>query len=189
MKDSRHHMGNAAPADALTTHLRNSAHEFLEDLEQRFGPTKCALRSVRIDPVSRAPHPLFSGFRLQFADIILTKRGWSAANWELAHECVHLLDPWSPCAEGRSTNVLEEGLATWYQNYKVKGGGQPCPPYAQAEALVKPHIDELVPAVKLIRTQRHWRLGEVPAPILSEYCPSLPANKASALCREFGLAE
>ena len=33
------------------------------------------------------------------------------SEWQLAHECVHLIDP----GEYGSANVLEEGLATWFQ--------------------------------------------------------------------------
>ena len=38
------------------------------------------------------------------------------AIWQLAHQCVHLIDPWNIETENRPTNYLEEGLATWYQS-------------------------------------------------------------------------
>lgn len=70
--------------------------------------------------------------------------------WHIAHECVHLVDP-----HNDPTNVLEEGIAVWYQNKKVsdelrdefrdKTGG-----YRRAEVLVGPNITKLL-AVKDIR--------------------------------------
>ena len=35
-------------------------------------------------------------------------------SWQVAHECVHLLDP----VKYGTANVLEEGLATWFQDEK-----------------------------------------------------------------------
>ena len=60
--------------------------------------------------------------------------------WELAHESVHLLDPWNPSCkkEGCSTNCLEEGLATWFQNRAVQDGGNAEIEYARRERLVAP---------------------------------------------------
>jgi hypothetical protein len=61
------------------------------------------------------------------------------ARWQLAHECVHLIDPHFPAP----TNVLEEGLATWFQNRQVK-----CrcffstPAYSRAEHLVSPLMED-----------------------------------------------
>ncbi len=64
--------------------------------------------------------------------------------WQVAHECVHLLDP----APYGSVNVLEEGLATWFQdepqfhddavrNYIEQGKQSHAPNYLEARNLVR----------------------------------------------------
>ena len=60
------------------------------------------------------------GFHLDggcHVDILITKYPWKHRSpdqgpWQIAHECVHLLDP---CEKG-TANTLEEGLATWFQD-------------------------------------------------------------------------
>ncbi len=59
------------------------------------------------------------------------------AKWPLAHECFHLLDPWNPSVEGEYTNVLEEGLATWYQYKVVPGDYLSRPNYTEARNIVR----------------------------------------------------
>lgn len=72
--------------------------------------------------------------------------------WQLAHECVHLIDPnFSP-----PTNVLEEGLATWFQDQKVEGNGfGSLDSYADAKRLVLPYIEKghLLEKVRILREE------------------------------------
>ena len=94
------------------------------------------------------------GFRNIPTIIIAMTRG----GWQIAHECVHLLDP----TPRGGSNFLEEGLATWYQNepyfhneqVKIYIGRntKSLPDYIEAEQLVRKCIPEgLLPAVKEIR--------------------------------------
>ena len=123
-------------------------------------------------------------------DIHLTERAlvkWrdeTLGRWQLAHECLHLIDP-----HKNPTNVLEEGLATWYQNKNVPrqlarkfadGEG----PYAEAETLVKPFMDTLPGAIRRIRKEGRWAIGDIPANVLIQYCPEL-GSKAYKLAARF----
>ena len=56
----------------------------------------------------------------------------SRAGWDLAHECVHLLDP----IMEKYATYLEEGLATWYQD-----SPQLHPDYQNIRSLVQGHIN------------------------------------------------
>jgi len=84
--------------------LKEKIPEMLDELEDLFGPR----------------NPEFEDFKL-------------LAHWQLAHECVHLIDPHKD-----PTNFLEEGLATWYQNQKAEGF-ENSKSYKRAENLVRPY--------------------------------------------------
>ena len=110
------------------------------------------------------------------------------ALWQLAHECVHLIDPWLDIT-GRSTNYLEEGLATWFQDtyaplkettYKQSKH------YALAKNLVENLMtDQLIPkAVRNIRANG-VRIGAISPETLVTHCPETTGN-AESLCSEFG---
>ena len=107
------------------------------------------------------------------------------ARWQLAHECFHLLDPWNLRVDGRQTNMLEEGLATWYQNNSVPEAECHEDPYATAEDLVRPLMDELPHAIKRIRQERGLRIGDIPPEILRVYCPGMSEETAWKLCQSF----
>ena len=75
--------------------------------------------SPRIGRAKNSPQPYFPNtFHLNggcVVDIHLSSEAWRERDyfrggWQVAHESVHLLDPGE-----RTTNVLEEGLATWFQ--------------------------------------------------------------------------
>ena len=175
--------------------------KFLADIENRFGPRnhEFSFVGVEIDETPKAnPCNWFpsSGIspcdhenRSRYAVIRLTPKALESrenAKWQLAHECVHLLDPWNKQVDGRPTNVLEEGLATWYQNFAA-----PCslksdvPSYVEAESLVKQHIDELQIAVKQIRLDHGVRIGEIPPDMLAKFCPSIHEAIVGRLCDRF----
>ncbi|GEM_PF-4261261 len=93
-------------------------HVFLPDLECSFGRrnTKFTLGDISVS--SEGPYAYADNHTIDialgnnvFKDGSLNE---SLAVWQLAHECVHLLDP----INGGSNNatVFEEGLATYYQN-------------------------------------------------------------------------
>ena len=114
---------------------------------------------------------------------------YSQAAWQVAHECVHLIDP----AEGNTT-ILEEGLATWYQNEEsfhepivrryIKSNNQHRENYAEAERLVCDTVPQLLQAVKAIR-QRQIRIGEINTDILAPYLPNVACDTVERLCQKF----
>ena len=176
------------------------ASQFLADLETRFGPRDRSYTLVGLhidkkqgnpprlwypnsgippsDPESRSKHVI-----VKLASNALTDP--VRARWQLAHECLHLLDPWNNWVEGRSTNWLEEGLATWYQNMKVPEGEFHEGKYAKAEELVRLIIEELPEAVRRIRQECSLRVGEIPTDILAKYYPAIGEETARNLCRPF----
>lgn len=128
-------------------------------------------------------------------DILITRWPWEHLSpdqgpWQIAHECVHLLDPGTL----GSTNVLEEGLATWFQNepsnhdervrsYIAKN--QRChPPYVNAEALVRSCLPDLLNAVKALRASG-VRVRDIKADILAPLLPSKEMETLERLCVRF----
>ena len=107
------------------------------------------------------------------------------ARWQLAHECVHLLDPWNEKVDGRPTNWLEEGLASWYQNIRVAEAAHHEGLYAAAEDLVRPLMGQLPSAVERIRQERRSRIGEFTPEVLRDYCPGFHEDTLQRLCQPF----
>ena len=104
-------------------------------------------------------------------DIFLTKRAIERntdreAEWQLAHECVHLLDPnarRNAAGDFMPTNVLEEGLATWFQD-ELYPEFRDCHlrRYEQARDLVEPLLGHgLLPQLKRLRTEHKIKLHEL----------------------------
>ena len=108
------------------------------------------------------------------------------AKWQLAHECLHLLDPWNVKVDGRPANWLEEGLAAWYQNSRVPEAKCHEGQYALAENLVSPLMDELPQAVKRIRREQGLRISEFDPVVLQDYCPRMQEDISWMLCQPFG---
>ena len=107
------------------------------------------------------------------------------AIWQLARECVHLIDPWNPETEGRPTNYLEQGLAAWYQTTIIQGIPLD-PQYEEARSLVEPHMPEIAGAIKHIRMDHKVRISEIDDPdLLMRQCPEMDAKVATHLCRRF----
>ena len=128
------------------------------------------------------------GKRSKHIIIRLTESAHSNANvaiWQLAHQCVHLIDPWQVEVEEQPTNYLEEGLAAWYQDTIVQGVPQD-PPHAQAKSLVAPYMPDLATTIKHIRTQHKFRISTIHDPdLLLRHCPEMDQQDAVELCRRF----
>ena len=180
--------------------LTESASLFLADIESWFGPRDRSFTLVGID-IDRTPG---NPPRLWFPDSgipaddaekrskhIVIRLSQNAlfhpvrAKWQLAHECVHLLDPWCPRVDGRPTNLLEEGLATWYQNSRVPKAACHEGLYALAEKLVKPLMAKLPNAVKRIREEHKIRIGEITPDVLLAYYPEMDRDISRKLCQPF----
>ena len=175
--------------------------KFISDIERVLGPRnpEFTFGGVEIDKTPDATPRLWfpnSGIpiddlenRSRHIVIRLTPKALEAreyARWQLAHECVHLLDPWNKKVDGMPTNLLEEGLATWYQNFKANCElSSDVRSYEEAESLVKPHIEELQNAVKKIRLEVGLRIGEISTETLAKYCPGVDDNVVERLCDRF----
>ena len=123
--------------------------------------------------------------------IRLTEKAQSDANlaiWQLARQCVHLIDPWNTETENRPTNYLEEGLATWYQTTIIQNIPLD-PPYDEAKSLVQPHMPQLAAIIKHLRTNQNLHIGDVDNPdLLLRHCPDMDTRVADRLCQRFETA-
>ena len=178
--------------------------QFLADIERLFGQRDHSFTLVGIDIDKTPDNPPMIWFpnsgiatggverRSKHIVIRLNKNALTdpiRARWQLAHECVHLLDPWCPKIEGRTANVLEEVLATWFQNDRVSEAACHEEPYATAEKLVKPLIPKLTEAVKRIRVYRKKRIGEITHDVLCADYPELTRDISAELCQPFWVEE
>ncbi len=119
------------------------------------------------------------------------------ALWQLSHECVHLLSP----RDKAETNVLEEGIASWYQRRWVKrvpsifpdwvkGANHGLAPkfakYNQAADLVDRllSVDESV--IKRIR-QAEPKIYKIRRRLILENAPWITPEEASQLSESFSL--
>ena len=173
---------------------------FLADIEHLFGPRdhSFTLVGIEIDSTPGACPRLWypdSGIapddperRSRHVAIRLTSNPLTdsvRARWQLAHECLHLLDPWNKQVDGRPANWLEEGLAAWFQNSRVPEAECHEGQYALAEDLVSPLMDALPDAVKHIRQGRGLRISEITPGVLQDYCPELGEDTSRKLCQPF----
>lgn len=165
--------------------LEKQVPGFLGELEKIFGRRDTRFEFGRI-LLGEGPHIYFQIDSSRGpVDIYLTKAAVESQDelwdrWQLAHECLHLIDPHED-----PTNVLEEGLATWYQNTRVpRNSVQQCRAYVEAEGLVKPFMNTLPVAIRRIRKEHRLAIGDIPANVLIQYCPEVYAV-AQELTRSF----
>ena len=176
------------------------ASRFLADIEHLFGPRDRSFTLVGIDidkTPGNVPRNWFPDSGIAPDDAqrrsrhVVIRLGPAAltdlarARWQLAHECFHLLDPWHPKVDGRPTNMLEEGLATWYQNSRVPERECHEDLYAAAEDLVRPLMDPLPLAVKRIRRECQLRISDITPDVLQAYCPGFSKGTLLKLCQLF----
>ena len=119
---------------------------------------------------------------------------WDQGAWQVAHECVHLLDP----TEKESTTFLEEGLAAWFQDepgfhddrveaYIERGIERPPEDnYTIAKELVSRCIPmgELIPVVKQIRLS-NVKISDITADMLAPCLPNVDPQTIAHLCIKF----
>ena len=113
------------------------------------------------------------------------------AAWQVAHETVHLLNP----VELGHAAVLEEGLATWFQDepefhddvvkqFIAAGKAIHTPAYEEARDLVRECMPGIIPAVRRIRGSGS-RLSEITADQLRPFLPGVSGNAIERICRKF----
>ena len=172
----------------LTRHLGL----FLSDIESKFGPrdTSFTILGIEILETQGVPHIWFPSNPDNCKHVIVhlaenTLDCEILARWQLAHECVHLLDPRNNVLSG-PTNVLEEGIATWYQNNAVtRQFSEHSGKYVEAEKLILPLIDVLPDAIRFIRQKEGLPIGDITEDVLCEYCPQVSLEIAQHLTRQF----
>ena len=172
----------------LTRHLGL----FLSDIESRFGPRSTSFTILGIELVETDGNPQI-WFPTTTEDhkhviIHLSKNAIDCealARWQLAHECVHLLNPRNNTLYG-TTNVLEEGIARWYQNHKEGHQfAETDSGYAEAENLVGPLMKVLPDAIRGIRQKEDIPIGDVKKDVLCKYCPEVTPKTAKRLTQPF----
>ena len=129
------------------------------------------------------------------ADIRLSAYPWKNCHcgqggWQVAHETVHLLDP-VPFGEA---NVLEEGLATWFQDEPefhdnevkryISQGIEHTVPYLEARDLVRRCMPGLLQVVKEIRSL-HVAVSEITADLLGRKLHQVDVKTIERLCSKF----
>ena len=174
-------------SQTLTQHLGL----FLSDIETKFGPrdTSFTILGIEIVETKGSPHIWFPASRGDHKHVIVrlaenTLDCETLARWQLAHECVHLLDPRNNDLSG-PTSVLEEGIATWYQN--CKEGRQFATTdsvYAEAETLVLPLMGVLPDAIRRIRQKEGIPIGDIKEGVLRKYCPQVSLDTAQCLTQQ-----
>ena len=118
--------------------------------------------------------------------------GPHTSDLQIAHECVHLLDP----GLMGTTNFLEEGLATWFQDepdyhrewlheYISRMPAKHSSAYREARQLVleaKP--EHLLPAIERIR-ETGTCIRDITANVLAREMPECGSRTVERLCDRF----
>lgn len=117
------------------------------------------------------------------------------AGYQIAHECVHLLDP----SRFGTGPMLEEGLAQWFQDEPEYHGhhksiqtrsacygrqNNPNVAYMTARNLVRRCMPQLRPAIKEIRCSG-TRLRNIKTQDLLPYLPDIDSRIVDGLCAPF----
>ncbi len=182
------------------SHLEKQARKYIKILEEMFGPCddKFIFRTIGQstdgDPMTYFPNR----FRLEgncVVDIHISKYTWEnccydQGTWQVAHECVHLLDP----GKGGTANKLEEGLATWFQNEPrfhddlvknyIRREPTKSENYKQARKLVQACMPDLINAVNEIRSEG-IRISKITNDKLAFHLPKIDRQIINQLCTNF----
>ena len=178
------------------THLQCQADKYIELLESMLGPhdPRFALGTIgRSRDVPRTHYP--NGYHMNgncVVDIHIGEHPWDhhcydQGTWQIAHECVHFLDP----CQMNDANYLEEGLAMWFQDesqfhddnvqmYIACNTFHP-EPYATAKTLVHKCMPNIIPAIKKIRATG-IRIHSIEADMLAARLPGMDPQTIEELC-------
>lgn len=156
--------------------------------ETHFGERDHTYTFVGFDFASDGPYIWFPG-AAKYVAIRLSLNGLSApmaAYFEIAQETIHLLSP----SGGRNSNVLEEGLASYFarqymsQLYGTEWPPSDSPSYAEADDLVENLLKIDPEAVKKLRERQPAMHKIGPDLILSLY-PGVGEDAARRLAARF----
>lgn len=179
-------------------YLEQQVRYYLDILERMFGPRdpRFEFGTIRKSedniPCTYFPRGYYEGGGC-VVDIWIGDWPWDHCSydqgtWQVAHECVHLLDP----GVGGTTNFLEEGLASWFQGEQqfhsdiVKryiARSKHSPHYKEAKDLVLRCMPQLTPAVKEIRSSG-MRIRDITIAVLAEKL-DVDSDTIEKLCARF----
>ena len=183
-------------------YLKERFCKYMTTLEQMFGPhdPRFVFGSFKKAVYNDVPRTNFPN-KFHFngncvVDIHISKYPWQhcyydQSAWQVAHECVHLLDP----GLQKETNVLEEGLATWFQNeprfhndlvktYINKQSSTKPQNYIQARRLVQHCMPNLIKAIKDIRGSG-LSIRDITSDTLTSHLPEIDKQVVNDLCSRF----
>jgi hypothetical protein len=165
--------------------------EMLQFAEEKFGPRDQSYTLLGIDFASDGGKTWTPGncrhiiIHLDYDDL----RDRKGAYLSLAHECIHLLSPTGK----RDANVLEEGLAVyfqqWYMNWCFGEGWwsespSNAPNYAEALAYASELLALSPDIIKELR-KRQPVISRITAEMIRQHCPAAPEALAIALEKPF----
>lgn len=184
------------------TNLEDQRKNYVLQLEEMFGPRDpnfvfgSIKRSIHEEGSPQTYFPI--GYTregvclvdIQISPLPYDNQYLNQATWQIAHECVHLLDP---CCFG-GANVLEEGLATWFQDEEryhpvfvqeyIRRNSPHTPHYAEAKELVLRCMPHLIEAVRKIRS-KGIRISDIEPRLLKAFLPNVDDSVVSRLCAPF----
>ena len=186
-------------------------HQYIGRIEGILGPKdkRFILRSIDKAPENEKDRPGINfpdGFHYRGncpIDIYISWDAWDNPNHDqailqIAHECVHLLDP----GKRGTATVLEEGLATWFQceytfhhrdmrdyiadfrGYLNKAEEEYLEKYRDARQKVIDCDENLIKAVRELRS-RDIRIRDITAEQLAHYLPDGNPDLLEKLCEKF----
>ncbi len=192
----------------FSSQLRTRAMAYIEKLETLFGPRDTRFQFGKVCCSTNKQDTPQTFFREKYhtnggciVDIHVSSGPWNGRNeghaaWQIAHECVHLLDP----VKRGSATVLEEGICTWFQdetkfhendvNEHAKGITCRDPDYIEARDLVRSLIEDeaFISFVRDIRRER-MRISEISSQRLDGFVADsrveVTAKDLLLLCKKF----
>lgn len=161
--------------------------EILISIEEKYGARDNRFTFVGIEFEDRKPQTWFhpAGRGLHVA-IRLNKNVWenpSRALFQLAHECVHLLDP----SQNNTAPVIEEGLAVLTSREfmaRIRGTWASRGKYARAGLLAEQALRINPNVVRNIRAEEVPFVEMTPGMLL-DHCTGLDPAIAETLCSRF----
>ena len=185
---------------AFVAHLERQVGRYLAVLEEMFGPRDSRfefgkVRESRSSPRTHFPRGYYTVGGC-VVDIHIGAYPWKhccydQGTWQVAHECVHLLDP----GINGSANNLEEGLATWFQDEVqyhdelvkryIARNSPHAESYSRAKQVVTECMPELASAMKAIRSSG-TKIRDISVDELAARLPNADSDSVERLCAKFG---
>ena len=170
----------------LEEYLNKRKLSVMREAEDFFGPADRAWRFGGVEVINdgNAPYICFPAGQEKEVKICisadcLSDKSHYRAEWQLRHECVHLLSP----TGSRDANVLEEGMATFFQN-EYKKFNILNDAYKNAEKLFIEIYSVNKNAIKEIR-QYCPLLKNITKDMLLKHCDGLNVATAEYLAKPF----